>query len=122
MRFFRCATWVDFFLEGVEQTATGAIDTARRLVALFQQDRQRVQGTGRGAANLLCMLDSLRQRPLCSLRQAAQRTETSFPTAAKAMKTLLDMGIARELTGQRRNRIFVYDAYLNILNEGGDAR
>jgi hypothetical protein len=37
------------------------------------------------------------------------------------MLTLVDMGIARELTGQRRNRVFVYDAYLNILNEGGEA-
>lgn len=113
--------WVDFFLEGVEQTATGAVETARRLVALFQQDGQRVQGTGRGATNLLRVLDSLRQRPLCSLRQIAQRTGISFPTATKAMKTLQEMGIARELTGQRRNRVFVYDAYLNILNEGGEA-
>ncbi|MDP1698202.1 MAG: Fic family protein [Xanthomonadaceae bacterium] len=113
--------WVDFFLEGVEQTATGAVETARRLVTLFQQDGQRVQGTGRGAANLLRVLHSLRQRPLCSLRQIAQRTGISFPTATKAMKALQEIGIARELTGQRRNRVFVYDAYLNILNEGGEA-
>ncbi|MDO8261662.1 MAG: Fic family protein, partial [Gallionella sp.] len=113
--------WVDFFLEGVEQTATGAVVTARRLVSLFQQDGQRVQGVGRGAANLLRVLDSLRQRPLCSLRQIAQRTGISFPTATKAMKALQEIGIARELTGQRRNRVFVYDAYLNILNEGGEA-
>lgn len=34
---------------------------------------------------------------------------------------LVELGIARELTGQRRNRVFVYDAYLAILNEGGEA-
>lgn len=43
----------------------------------------------------------------------------SFPTAGKAMQNLVSIGIARELTGQRRNRVFVYDAYLGILNEGG---
>lgn len=43
----------------------------------------------------------------------------TFPTAAKAMQSLITAGIARELTGHRRNRVFVYDAYLNILNEGG---
>jgi len=43
----------------------------------------------------------------------------SFPTAGKAMQNLVSIGIARELTGQRRNRVFVYDAYLSILNEGG---
>jgi len=44
----------------------------------------------------------------------------TFPTASKAMDRLIAAGIAREFTGQRRNRAFVYDAYLNILNEGGE--
>lgn len=35
------------------------------------------------------------------------------------MLALVDIGIARALTGQRRNRVFVYDAYLQVLNEGG---
>jgi Fic family protein len=110
-------SWVDFFLEGVEQTAHGAVQTARRLVALFQQDTQRTQAVGRGAANALRVLDSLRQRPVCSLRQLCQDTGMTFPTASNAMQTLVALGIARELTGQRRNRVFVYDGYLNILNE-----
>ena len=114
--------WVDFFLEGVEQTAQGAVETARRLVDLFQQDMQRVQQAGGRNASVLRVLDALRHRPLCSLRQLAASTDISFPTASKAMLTLVEMGIAREFTGQRRNRIFVYDAYLQILNEGGEAR
>ncbi|MHB1124233.1 MAG: Fic family protein [Ramlibacter sp.] len=113
--------WVDFFLEGVEQTAEGAVQTARRLVDLFQQDTQRVQAAGGRNATVLRVLDTLRQRPLCSLRQAGATAGISFPTASKAMLALVGMGIARELTGQRRNRVFVYDAYLNILNEGGEA-
>jgi Fic family protein len=113
--------WVDFFLEGVAQTARGAVATARRLVDLFQQDARQAQGGGRGAANRLRVLDTLRQRPLCSLRQISQGAGITFPTASKAMLALVELGIARELTGQRRNRVFVYDAYLNILNEGGEA-
>ena len=113
--------WVDFFLEGVEQTAQGAVQTARRLVDLFQQDTRRVQGAGGRGANVLRVLDTLRQRPLSSLRQLGASAGISFPTASKAMLTLVEMGIARELTGQRRNRVFVYDAYLDILNEGGEA-
>lgn len=42
------------------------------------------------------------------------------PTARKSMALLVDTGIARELTGNRRNRVFSYDAYLSILNEGGE--
>ena len=113
--------WVLFFLEGVEQTAQGAVKTAQRLADLFMQDVARVQASGRGANTALRVLDALRQRPLCTLSQLAPRAGITFPTAAKAMSALLTLGIARELTGQRRNRVFVYDAYLNILNEGGEA-
>lgn len=103
--------WVDFSLEGVEQTAQGAVDTARRLVSLFQADTQRVQdGGGRNAANVLRVLDALRHRPMCRLRQIGPSTGITFPTGSKAMPALVDIGIARELTGQRRNRVFVYDA------------
>lgn len=44
----------------------------------------------------------------------------SFPTAAKALETMVDLGIAREITGGQRNRLFVYDAYLAILSEGAE--
>jgi len=113
--------WVLFFLEGVEQTAQGAVSTAQRLADLFAKDAKRVSGMGRGAATALRVLDVLRQRPLCTLRRLATSAGITFPTASKAMAALLGLGIARELTGQRRNRVFGYDAYLNILNEGGEA-
>jgi Fic family protein len=112
--------WVDFFLEGVEQTALGAVDTARRLVSLFETDARRIQESGRGAANVLHVLYALRQRPMLSLKQLCQNTGMTFPTASKAMQRLVGAGIARELTGRRRNRVFLYDAYLSILNEGGE--
>lgn len=53
-----------FFLEGVEQTALGAVQTARRLVTLFDDDTRRTQAIGRGAANALRVLAALRQRPV----------------------------------------------------------
>ena len=112
-------TWVDFFLEGVEQTARGAVQTARRLVDLFEVDTRRVQQTGRSAANALRVLTALRQRPALTLKHLCAHHGMTFPTAAKAIQSLCVAGIARELTGQRRNRVFVYDAYLAILSEGG---
>lgn len=113
--------WVDFFLEGVEETANGAVQTAQRLVALFQQDSQRIQVSGRIAASALRLLDALRRRPLSNLGQLCHDSGMTFPTATKAMLKLMELGVVRELTGHRRNRLFVYDAYLNILNEGGEA-
>jgi Fic family protein len=99
--------WLDFFLEGVEHSASNAVETARRLVALFQQDEQRIQSLGRGASTALRVF-----RVLC------QRTGLSFPAVAKSMGALEQFGIVREITGQRRNRVFGYDKYLSILSEG----
>lgn len=110
--------WVDFFLEGVEQTANGAVNTAQRLVALFQADQQRVQAAGSSA---LRVFSALHQRPLSSLKHLAAASDLSFPTASKAVLALANLGIVEELTGQRRNRVFAYSAYLAILNEGGEA-
>jgi Fic family protein len=112
--------WVDFFLEGVEETARGAVDTAQRLVALFQEDMQRTQTAGRAATSAIRLLTALRERPVSSLGRLAEQSGMTFPTASKAMECLAELGIARELTGQRRNRVFVYDAYLGILSEGGE--
>ena len=53
-----------------------------------------------------------------TLKEICKRTNLSFPAAAKGMEALIKLGLARELTGRQRNRVFVYDRYLSILNEG----
>jgi len=111
-------TCVDFFLEGVEHVAAGAVETARRLVGLFDEERKRVQELGRIAATTLRVFGVLCQRPLVTLNHVRDRAAISFPSAAKGMDALMRLGVARELTGQRRNRIFAYDRYLSILSEG----
>ncbi|HEV8573163.1 MAG TPA: Fic family protein [Dehalococcoidia bacterium] len=110
--------WLDFFLEGVEATANSAVQTARRLVARFQEDEARVQRLGRGASRALRVLVALRERPLITLGQVQERTGLTFPTAGSGMRALEAAGIAKEFTGRRRNRVFAYDPYLQILAEG----
>jgi Fic family protein len=113
--------WVDFFLEGVERTAAGAVQTVQRLTGLFAEDVNRIQMQGSVSAaairSMLRVLAALRERPLCSLKELANRSGLSFPTASKAVQTLVESGLVHELTGQRRNRVFAYTAYLDILNE-----
>ncbi|MGE0592368.1 MAG: Fic family protein [Vicinamibacterales bacterium] len=110
--------WLDFFLEGVTATATSAVETAQRLVTLYRDDTARVQAQGRGAATMLRVLQTLHERPILTLNEAARRAGLSFPTVSKTMTALVAVGIARELTGNRRNRVFAYDRYLAILGEG----
>ena len=62
--------------------------------------------------------DALKARPIQSMSSVCDTTGLSFPAVSSAMDLLVELGIARELTGRRRNRLFVYDRYLAILNEG----
>jgi Fic family protein len=113
--------WLDFFLEGVTDTASAAVETAHRLLALFREDEKRLNaGRRNAAASVLRAFNALRERPITTIQQLSRRADVSFATAAKAMDALTTTGIARELTGGRRNRVFAYDQYVKILNEGAE--
>lgn len=112
--------WLAFFLEGVRFTATGAVETARRLSELFASDRAALEQQGRRAGTLLRAHEALKEQPILSLPHICRRTNLSFPAVARAMEHLVTHGIAREIIGKRRSRLFVYDKYLSILNEGAE--
>jgi Fic family protein len=112
--------WIEFFLEGVLATANNAVETASRLVAMFKEDTAQIQKAGRLSHTALRVFDILCEQPIISIKEAARRTSLSFPAVDKSMKLLLQLGIVRETTGKKRNRLFVYDRYLTILNEGTD--
>ncbi len=112
--------WIDFFLDGVENTATSAVETAHRLLELFELDAKRIRALGRKAASVMPAFDTLRQRPVASIQLVAKRTGVSPATAARNVALLIDLGILREITGKKRARVFVYGAYLDLLNEGAE--
>ena len=111
--------WLAFFLDGVAQTAENAVDTARRLITLFQEDQTRIKQVASRAVNsALRVHQALQKQPLAPLGQLASRAGISFPAGAAGIQLLENAGIARELTGKKRNRLFGYDRYLDILGEG----
>lgn len=110
--------WLEFFIKGVTQTADAAVSSAQRLMALFHEDRRRIQHEGRAAGSALRVHQSLQERPITSLRQTVRDTGLSFPAASAGMQVLERLGVARELTGKQRNRLYGYERYIAILNEG----
>jgi Fic family protein len=82
-----------------------------------KEDDARIRSRGR-ATSALRVFNALCERPVITLNEVCRRASASFPTATKGMEALLSLGIAQEVTGQRRNRVFTYQRYLDILNEG----
>ena len=113
-------TWLEFFLEGVIETAGAAVDTAHRLLMMLDSDRETLERQGRRVGSVLRVHEALASQPILSLTGIRKHTGLSFPAASAAMDILVKQGVAREFTGRRRARLFAYSEYLAILNEGAD--
>ena len=110
--------WIDFFLQGIEETANQAATTASRLLQVFQQDRARLHALGRRGASALKLHDVLQKQPVITVSRLVAKFGFTAPTANSALSVLIEQGIVREITGHRRNRVFSYTEYLRTLNEG----
>ncbi|SOT93285.1 Fic family protein [Xanthomonas arboricola] len=110
--------WLGFFLDGVAETAQQAVDTAQRLLALLARDRARIAALGQRAGNVGLVFEQFARRVVLTVPQVAPGLSLSAPTIRAAVRTLQELEIVNELTGQQRHRIFAYHAYLDILSEG----
>ena len=110
--------WVEFFLTGVVETANEAVETARQLLALFEEDRARIRALGRSAASMLQVHDLLQRQPIVSIVPASRELLVTHPTVMKAIANLQKLDIVREVSGRRRGRLFAYTRYMSILNQG----
>jgi Fic family protein len=110
--------WLDFFLTGVRDTATQGASAAQRILQVFADDLRKIEELGRPAASALLVFEHLQRNPIISIPDAAEKIGTSAPTVAKSVEHLRRLGILREKTGLQRRRLFVYQDYLAILNEG----
>ena len=105
-------------MEGVAETAGTAVDTAQRLLAVFQEDVVHIQGLGRLSGNALRVFDALRRRPVADIDRLARETGIAYSTAARAVEALVGLNVVREVTGRQRGRVFAYGRYVEILSEG----
>ena len=110
--------WILFFLEGVRITAEGAVATVHQLLALFDQDRERIKSMDNRVGSMLRVHEPMKERPILSLKEISLRASIDYSTASRAIEQLTKLGITREITGKRRGRLYAYDRYLAILSEG----
>jgi len=110
--------WLEFFAEAVTTTAGQAVDTVQRLEAMAKRDRDQIQSLGRAAGSALRVHHELLRRPLTTSRAIEVQTGLSHVTVNKTLDRLCEMGLTREITGRKRDRVFSYVDYIAILNEG----
>jgi len=111
-------SWLKFFLRGVYEVAQEAAATARQIVNLKEEHRQLViSAMGRKSGNAIALLESLYFRPIFNVEYAQTVINLSYPNANTLIKNLCDIGLLKEITGQKRNRAFSYAPYLDVFQD-----
>lgn len=110
--------WLAFFLRGVAEVSAEATATARGILRLREQTRERIiQELGGAAGNGLRVLEHLFQQPIISVKQVRELTGTSYPAANQLVQRLVQQGVLFEITGRARNRRFSFAPYIALFSE-----
>jgi Fic family protein len=110
--------WLKYFLEGVAVIAEETVSTTRKLFALTGSDRNKVLSGRLISVPGIRLFELLPAHPIITVAQAVKLLKTTKPTAIKAVSGLVDSGILVEITGRRRDRVYRYEAYLDLLRAG----
>lgn len=110
--------WLRFFLEGELEVAESTTDATRRIVSMTERDRQAIHEMGRGAATTHRVHDLAARYVVVRASTSAQHLGLTDPPVYNAISRLEEAGILREVTGRTRGKVYVYDEYLSLLNEG----
>jgi Fic family protein len=111
-------SWLDFFADAVIETAEIAVETARSLARLAETDRQRINTLGRSAGSALRVHQAMLEHPVVSSGQLVEKTGMTAATVNAVLLRLAQLGVVSELSGQQRNRLYSYTAYINLMNQG----
>ena len=109
-------SWVSFFLAGVVDAAGQAEASIIDIASLVAEDRRRLMQLPGASASSYRLFEMLPMMPHFTAQHVRQRLQTTAPTANAAIRTLQQAGIVAELTGQKKNRIYSYQAYVQRLS------
>ena len=109
-------SWISFFLEGVAIAAASAEQNIIEVATLVATDRRRLLQSAKAGPASYRLFEKLPMMPRFTIERVRQQLDTSFPTATAAVNVLEDLGIVTEMTGQKKNRSYSYQAYVELLS------
>ena len=110
--------WIKYFLVGIEQTATKAVDTLSSMITLKGEIEDRIRSSyGKRSTNAIILLHALFKNPFLTIEHASSVCGVTYKAANDLVRLMEKDNILREMTGQSRNRLFVFDAYLSLFDK-----
>jgi len=111
-------TWLEFFLIGIEKSSKQAIQTAEKINDLFAKDSEKISYLGRARFSCEHTLEYMKRLPQVTVPLIAKALQMTQPTARNALNLLKSIGVLAEVSGKKRDKIYIYRQYLNILEDG----
>lgn len=109
--------WIKFFLRGIIETSENAIRALKEILELKKEhEEKRIYTLGRKVASAKILLDHLFQQPVLYADDVAGATKLSLVSSYKLIEDFIKLGILKEITGLKRNRIFVFAEYFSIFS------
>lgn len=112
--------WLEFFLDGITASAQQAIKTARSINALFEKDVERIQTVGRARHSCMMVFEYMKKMPQISVPLLVKELALTAPTVRSALEQLESLGIVKEISKKKRDKVYLYKKYLDILEEGSE--
>lgn len=113
-------TWLEFFLEGICKSAKQAMSTASLINNLFDQDLSKIEKLGRARFSCEKTLDYMKRLPQVTVPLLASELGMTAPTARSALNHMAELGVIEEMSGKKRDKVYVYRKYLDILEYGAE--
>jgi len=110
--------WIAFFLKGIVETTDSAVETARKILEMQTKHREMLWKKKLSSPLAIGILEGLFQKPYVSVNDVAKEFSISFQAASHLVSQLRGAGILHEITGKKRDKRFIYAAYISILAEG----
>ncbi len=109
--------WIKYFLVGIEQSAAKAVETLSNILKLKESIEKEINSNfGRRSNSAHTLVHFLFKDPVISIDKAAKECNLSFKAANDLVALMQKFNYLKELTGQSRNRIFIFEPYLKIFD------
>jgi len=108
--------WLVFFLRGIEETARGSTGVFREILALKERIEREVMPrfSRRRQDNVQTLMRHLYARPVIDVKYVTKLIASSPNTASALINDLVAHDVLVEITGQRRNRLFMFREYIAL--------
>lgn len=109
--------WIKFFLRGISESARDALETIDAITQLHDSDYEKLTLSKNPGKILVGIFEHIKAHPITDINGLCSALDISYTAASNNVKKLVELQILVEVPNKKRNRVYSYEAYLDILRK-----